>query len=130
MKRRRILLILALPVLFLLGLGFYFFVEPRSDAFWYPSCIFYDLTGLRCPACGTQRALHALLHGHVLQAIRFNWFFLYSVPYVLVLMAERWVLSEGHLRERVRSIAEHRYAMFLYIALFFLWWIVRNIFAL
>jgi len=36
------------------------------------SCPFYSLTGLYCPGCGSGRALKALYHGHVLQAVRYN----------------------------------------------------------
>jgi hypothetical protein len=39
---------------------------------FYPTCIFHRTTGLLCPGCGSLRALHQLLHGHVLMAFRFN----------------------------------------------------------
>lgn len=35
-------------------------------------CGFANLTGLPCPGCGMTRGLSALLHGDVVQAIRFN----------------------------------------------------------
>lgn len=38
----------------------------------FPRCPFYVLTGLYCPGCGSQRAFHALLHGHVAQAAGLN----------------------------------------------------------
>ncbi|MDE7397749.1 MAG: DUF2752 domain-containing protein, partial [Muribaculum sp.] len=28
---------------------------------WFPKCLFRQLTGLECPGCGSQRAIHALL---------------------------------------------------------------------
>lgn len=39
---------------------------------WFPSCPLYALTGWLCPFCGSLRALHALLHGHVVAAAAFN----------------------------------------------------------
>jgi hypothetical protein len=39
---------------------------------WFPSCPLYTLTGWLCPFCGSLRALHALLHGNVGAALRFN----------------------------------------------------------
>lgn len=48
----------------------YFRLDPARYPF--PRCLVQWLTGLHCPGCGTQRALHALLHGHVAQAIGFN----------------------------------------------------------
>ena len=39
---------------------------------FFPRCPVFMLTGLKCPGCGTARALHCLLHGEVTQAIAFN----------------------------------------------------------
>jgi Protein of unknown function (DUF2752) len=38
----------------------------------YPICPFRALTGYYCPGCGSLRAIHALLHGHVAQAFGYN----------------------------------------------------------
>ena len=59
---RRTLLI-GLVVAALVVFGFiYFALDPsRSDLF--PRCVFLSLTGYKCPGCGSQRAIHALLHG-------------------------------------------------------------------
>ena len=46
----------------------------------YPECTFHRLTGLDCPGCGSLRALHALSHGHLLEALRFNTLTVLSVP--------------------------------------------------
>ncbi|MBC8083092.1 MAG: DUF2752 domain-containing protein, partial [Hymenobacter sp.] len=48
----------------------YFRLDPARYPF--PRCPVHWLTGLHCPGCGTQRAVHALLRGHVGQAIGFN----------------------------------------------------------
>ena len=39
---------------------------------FYPTCQFYHVTGLLCPGCGSLRAWHQLLHGHLLAALHFN----------------------------------------------------------
>jgi Protein of unknown function (DUF2752) len=44
---------------------------PREYGF-YPRCPIYALTGWQCPGCGMTRALAALLHGHVAEALRWN----------------------------------------------------------
>ena len=31
----------------------------------YAPCLFYALTDLYCPGCGTLRGLHELLHGRI-----------------------------------------------------------------
>ncbi|MBO0359426.1 DUF2752 domain-containing protein [Hymenobacter sp. BT186] len=48
----------------------YFRLDPAQYPF--PRCPVHWLTGLHCPGCGTQRALHALLHGEIEQAVSFN----------------------------------------------------------
>lgn len=63
-------LAIATAVLVLCGLLF-FFVDPASSGVYW-SCPFHTLTGLYCPGCGAQRALHAVLHGRVIEALSLN----------------------------------------------------------
>ena len=39
---------------------------------WLPSCLFNTWTGLYCPGCGNTRALHAFVHGDILNCISNN----------------------------------------------------------
>lgn len=57
----------------------YFFLDPTRVTI-FPPCLFHQLTGLDCPGCGAQRALHQLLHGHLVSAIRLNAMFVLSIP--------------------------------------------------
>lgn len=50
----------------------------------FPPCPFHAVTGLDCPFCGTGRALHQLLHGHVHQAFSLNPLVVALVPVALV----------------------------------------------
>jgi len=60
---------------FLLALTlFYFFHDPAQSGGVGLPCPTHYLTGLHCPACGSQRAFHALLHLHFLEAISLNVF--------------------------------------------------------
>jgi len=61
--------VLALLAVLVLS-SLYFRLDPARYPF--PRCPVHWLTGLHCPGCGTQRALHALLHGRVAEAISFN----------------------------------------------------------
>ena len=60
-------------VLLLLTIGIMaiFLLEPSETRF-FPRCPLFALTGLKCPGCGTARALHAALHGHFAEALHFN----------------------------------------------------------
>ncbi len=50
-------------------------VDPSRGGL-FPPCPFHRLTGLWCPGCGMTRALHDLLHGHLVQALGANLFVL------------------------------------------------------
>ncbi len=70
-----------------------FCFDPSRHAF-YPTCVFHRTTGLLCPGCGSLRALHQLLHGHVAAAFRFNALLVSSLP-LLAWFALRWLLRKA-----------------------------------
>lgn len=78
--------------------GFYYYGhDPASSP--APKCMFRLLTGYDCPGCGSQRALHALLHGRVAQAWAYNPFVFFAVPaavFYLVVEARRRVAPRLH----------------------------------
>lgn len=58
-----------------------FCFDPRRYHF-YPVCFFHKTTGLLCAGCGAMRALHQLLHGHLVTAFRFNPLLIVSLPFI------------------------------------------------
>lgn len=50
-----------------------------------PKCIIYQVTGFKCAGCGSQRAIHALLHGDLEEAWRMNAFMILMIPVVVFL---------------------------------------------
>jgi hypothetical protein len=61
----------------------------------FPVCQFHRWTGLDCPGCGSLRAMHELLHGHILAALHFNLLLVVSIP-VAIWLGYRMVRQ--HLR--------------------------------
>jgi hypothetical protein len=59
---------------------------------FYPICFFHRTTGLLCAGCGSLRALHQLLHGHLLTAFRFNPLIILALPLVLAFLIRYAVL--------------------------------------
>ena len=53
--------------------------NPAQHGF-YPICLFHRFTGWNCPGCGSLRAVHQLLHGNVIEALRLNALLVLSVP--------------------------------------------------
>ena len=65
------------------GIAILFFFDPVRVPI-YPVCAFHQVTGLDCPGCGGLRATHALLHGHISEALHFNAMVVFSAPLFLV----------------------------------------------
>jgi hypothetical protein len=53
----------------------------------YPQCLLYQTTGLYCAGCGATRAVRALLHGRVLDALHDNVLFVSLFPVALFFAA-------------------------------------------
>ncbi len=62
--------------------AFLYAVDPNHHSV-YPQCLFYNATGLYCAGCGTTRAMHALLHGRVIEALHDNALFVAALPLIL-----------------------------------------------
>ena len=89
-------------------------------------CLFYELTGLYCPGCGSGRAAIALLHGRVLEALSHNaLFFLLGVPCGTLLVWEylRFVFPGLGLKKIELPVWTARLALGM-IAVF---WLLRNL---
>lgn len=54
-----------------------------------PLCLVYHVTGLYCPGCGAMRAVHSLLAGDLLLALRSNVLIMAALP-VTALVIGMW----------------------------------------
>ena len=113
-------------IVIICGLGILFAVNPES-ASYMPRCLFHSLTGWNCPACGSQRALHQLLHLHFAKAFTYNPFLLISLPYLGTLILCQW-FNENHRFDALKKICHHPILVNIYLLLLLIWWIVRNLF--
>ena len=114
------------PIIVIGVLILYYLVNPMQSNFPI-KCPWYLLTGTQCPACGSQRALHTLLNGSPLDALRYNYFFVFSIPYIFLAIVATWY-NYHHVFDKLRTLVYHRITLRIYIALYFGWWIVRNLY--
>ena len=77
------------------GLTCLFVWNPAQSTF-YPPCLFHALTGLHCPGCGTLRAMHALAHGRLVEALGLNALSTLAAPLVVCHAARSALAAARH----------------------------------
>ena len=108
-------------VLTVAGLVYVYFIDPMNSA-GAPSCVFHDLTGLYCPGCGGTRAMHALLHGQLRQAIGFNPLIAVAIPLgAATLIRAAWMTDRSP-----KKVLSPVWIWTIFFALM-TFWIARNI---
>lgn len=80
--RRRTRVILIGMAVILLGIGYALLVRKGIGI----PCLFYQITGLRCPGCGISRSLASLLTLRVDLFLQYNLFSPFIVLYILALV--------------------------------------------
>lgn len=100
----------------------YFIIDPAESRF-APKCMVHLVTGWECPGCGSQRMIHALLHGDLAAAWHFNAMLLCMLPVVAVM------LVAAALRTRMPkfyAIVNSVYVIVGLAIIIMLWGVVRN----
>ncbi len=93
----------------------------------FPRCPFLLLTGYKCPGCGSQRAIHSLLHFDFKAAFRYNALMVLAIPYILVgIYLQYFGGSRWH--PKVEKILYGRWSALTVLVLVFAFWIGRNLF--
>ena len=101
----------------------YYVYDPATMPF--PRCPFLVLTGWECPGCGSQRAIHSLLHLDIAAAWRYNAMLVLSIPYVVLLLVAEWL---GRRRQsRLYRVVNSEVLIWSYFVLVVAWWILRNV---
>lgn len=102
---------------------FYGLVDPATSPF-VPRCLFHTLTGLECPGCGSQRAIHALLRGDFSAAWGYNALVVAGIfPVAVYIYAEATRTRNPLLYARLNSMPAIIIAAVVIIA----WSIGRNL---
>ena len=107
------------------GLVFLYSRFNPEGTVWFPKCLFLQLTGMKCPGCGSQRVVHNLLNLNIHKAFEANAFLVLALPYIIVL------LVSIPLRSRFPRFYNTLNSVPVIITIGILvitWWIIRNIF--
>jgi uncharacterized protein DUF2752 len=97
---------------------------PPGKYSFYPACPVYRYLHLYCPGCGSTRALAALLHGHLSEAINYNPLFVAVLPSLIV-----WagiVYGRAVVTDELRWPQVPKPAVMLFLGFVAVFTIVRN----
>lgn len=90
----------------------------------FPRCVFLTLTGWECPGCGSQRALHSLLHLDIVTAWRYNALMVCAIPFVVA------VFIADSLRTKypaIHKVLNSRLIILIALIVILSWWLLRNL---
>ncbi|MDR1719139.1 MAG: DUF2752 domain-containing protein [Dysgonamonadaceae bacterium] len=120
---KAIMLVGALAVLAVIYIRF----DPAASCF-FPKCPFKLLTGFDCPGCGSQRAIHHLLHLRIAEAFRANALLVAALPYILSAMYFDFFHPKGQTMQKIRHLLYGRIAIWALLFLTIGFWVGRNAF--
>ena len=119
MKKSHLFLVLCVFIV----VGFWLF-KNSQDEVWGLPCLFRAATGYSCPGCGAQRVFHSLMHGHFLEAIRYNYFLPWAVAFLLIFQCLKYFEKGRFIRTRLSSAS----AILVYVLITIFWVIIRNLY--
>ena len=117
---------LILVAVIVIGIVVYSLFDPAGSVL-FPKCPFRLLTGWDCPGCGSQRTIHALLHGNIGEGFSHNPLLVLSFPYLGSIVYLEYF--NGKFRSpRLRQALMGRTACVVIFCVIMAYWIGRNIF--
>lgn len=105
--------------------GIFFYLLDPGEYELFPRCIFYSATGLFCPGCGSQRAIHGMLHLNFGDVARNNLLFL---PVILTI-AYHYIhpVINKKFHSKLPNILYLKKTPWIVFSIILLFWVFRNI---
>jgi hypothetical protein len=118
-------ILIGLGVLSGVGLVFVYYKINPAGQDWIPKCPFHSTTGLHCPGCGSQRALHDFLHGNIIEGFRHN--FLMGLGIMVLLYKLFIILRTKFFNYNQNNVLLSPKTPWVILTLIIVFWILRNI---
>lgn len=109
----------------IIGVAVLFFVLDPNKVSLFPKCLFHSLTGAYCPGCGSQRALHSLLHFDIAGVVSYNFLFL-PASFLILYHYAHPVLNKAF-KWKLPNLLYHTKTPWVIFMVVILFWIVRNL---
>lgn len=107
------------------GLAVLFFALDPAKHTVFPKCIFNSITGYYCPGCGSQRAVHSLLHLDLAGVVGYN--FLFIPGLLLVLFHYSRPLLNRWLGWKLPNIFYFKSTPWIILAVVLVFFVLRNL---
>ncbi|MGC4129323.1 MAG: DUF2752 domain-containing protein [Bergeyella sp.] len=89
-------------------------------------CPFKTITGYDCPGCGSQHAIHELLHLNIGKAFRYNPLLVVMIPYFLLFMVFQ-IKSVKNRFPKINKLLFGQNAVMILFIIILLFFIFRNL---
>ncbi|GGH47928.1 hypothetical protein IA57_00215 [Mangrovimonas yunxiaonensis] len=120
----RFFIYLIIAILLIGAVSLYFLINP-AEANIFPPCPFHTVTGLYCPGCGSQRAIHDILNGNLLQGFGHNYLFL-LLFFVLGYEALTWIRAKCFNKTTYNLINTSKFTIAVLVVVL-VFWCLRNL---
>lgn len=120
---KRILNIVLLIVF--IGLAVLFFVLNPAEHQIFPRCLFNSITGYYCPGCGSQRAIHSLLHLDFAGVVSYN--FLFIPAFLLIFYHYLHPILNRYLNLKLPNIFYFKSMPWIIFGFVIAFWVLRNL---
>jgi len=102
----------------------YYKINPAGQD-WMPKCPFHSMTGLHCPGCGSQRAIHDFLHGKIMEGFSHN---LLIGLGILVLLYKAFLLLRARFYpQKNTNLLYHPKIAWIILIIILSFWVLRNL---
>ncbi len=102
-----------------------FYLLDPGQYILFPPCIFYSTTGLFCPGCGSQRAIHSLMHFNIANGAGKNFLILPALFAIVYHYIHPAVNKRFHME--LPNVFYQRNTPWFIFGIVFLFWILRNL---
>ncbi len=124
-KGIKIALGVLVSILLVAAMILFYRFDPETQPL-FPKCPFLLVTGYQCPGCGSQRAIHSLLHANIGDAVRYNAFMVVALPYIFLGLYLEYFGG----KKRFPSIERFffgRWSAVIVLVAVLAYWILRNL---
>lgn len=117
MKGKKYIILLFILAIVLIAI---FFLFSPSEYTLFPKCPIYQFLGIHCAGCGTQRALHHLLHLEIGNMFRNNLFLPFWIFFTLDYLLKKIIWDQ-------KPIIMYRWFPWVLLGTLLMYMLLRNI---